>query len=115
MNHANMVTTLKKPGNIIHTEFTPDKADLMHAMLGIAGEAGELVDTVKKHIIYGQDLNVENLIEELGDMEFYLEQLRQNIKVSREKTLQYNMAKLALRYPGYNYSDQSAKERADKV
>lgn len=63
-----------------------DILDLWHAVVGIASEAGEILDLAKKHAIYGQALdvtdagkkNMENLREELGDLHFYVEQLRQN-------------------------------------
>ena len=40
--------------------------------LGLAGEAGEVVELVKKHLYHGADLNVEKLQDELGDVLFYL-------------------------------------------
>jgi hypothetical protein len=55
-----------------------------------------------------------NVIEELGDLEFYMEQLRQALLLSREETLAANIAKLSKRYEGLNYSDAAAQARADK-
>ena len=46
---------------------------LEHASLGLIGECGELADAWKKHIIYGRELDLENVIEELGDLRFYLQ------------------------------------------
>jgi NTP pyrophosphatase (non-canonical NTP hydrolase) len=112
--HATMVATLVKSGAAILEQLDPAKVDAMHAAIGIAGEAGELLDGVKKHVIYNKPLDRENLIEELGDLEFYMEQLRQNIGVTREETLVANMKKLAVRYNGMRYSDQAAQDRADK-
>lgn len=86
----------------------------MHAILGIAGECGELVDAVKKNIIYNKELDVTNVIEELGDMEFYMEQLRQRLNITREETLQANLDKLNKRYSKGSYSDAQAQARADK-
>ena len=117
ITHAEMVTRLVKSGEEILASLTPAKCNLLHAVLGIAGECGELVDIVKKHCIYNQPLDegkLEHLKEESGDMEFYLEQLRQEIKLTREAILEGNMAKLAKRYEGFKYSDAAAKERADK-
>lgn len=44
----------------------------IHFSLGITSEAGELADCVKRHVIYGQDLNLKNLKEECGDMLWFI-------------------------------------------
>lgn len=46
-----------------------------HALLGIIGELGELTDAHKKHAIYEKPLDRGNVIEELGDIRFYLQML----------------------------------------
>jgi NTP pyrophosphatase (non-canonical NTP hydrolase) len=91
------------------------KVDLIHAVMGITGEAGELLDGIKKHVIYDKDLDLDNVIEELGDMEFYMEQVRQRLGITREQTLEANIAKLKVRYDGLKYTDAAAQQRADKV
>ena len=83
--------------------------------IGIAGEAGELLDAVKREAIYNKVLDRENVIEELGDLEFYMEGLRQRLNITREETLYHNKQKLSIRYQGLQYSDKSAHERADKA
>ena len=76
--HKQMVKVLvKNPAEILQA-LDPVKVDLLHAMLGVANEAGEILDAVKAHVIYNKPLDVSNIREELGDMEFYLEQLRTN-------------------------------------
>ena len=86
--------------------------NLLHAATGICGEAGEVLDLVKKTAFNNRDLNYKKLIEELGDVEFYLEALRQTLGISREDILLQNIEKLGKRYP-LGYSDQAALERAD--
>jgi NTP pyrophosphatase (non-canonical NTP hydrolase) len=86
---------------------------VLHAVLGIAGEAGELVDAIKKHWAYGKPLDLANVFEELGDIEFYLMALRIELGVTREQILVENMAKLSRRYPKA-YSDELAIARLDK-
>lgn len=110
-----MVLKLAKPGAAILESLDPDKVDLMHAAVGISGEAGELLDAVKKAVIYNKPLDVQNIIEELGDMEFYMEQLRNNLLIltTREVTLKANYEKLNKRYKN-GYSDSAAQQRADK-
>lgn len=45
---------------------------LKHAALGIVTEIGELLDPVKANWIYNRELNRENLVEEGGDILFYV-------------------------------------------
>ncbi len=115
ISHADMVTNLVKDPAAIRAALTNHSVDLIHAILGISGEAGELLDAVKKHVIYNKPLDLENVVEELGDIEFYLEQLRQRLGIPRESTLKANVAKLGRRYTGHQYSDSAAQQRADKV
>lgn len=112
-DYAAFVGRLTKPGEAIAGALTPEKAHLWHAATGVSTEAGELLDAAKKHVIYGKPLDRPNVIEELGDIEFYMESLRQGLGISREEVLAHNVAKLSVRYGG-GYSDAAARARADK-
>lgn len=115
ITHPQLVLALvKKPADIAPT-LNDDKIDLIHATMGIVGEAGELLDGIKKYVIYDKELDRDNVVEELGDMEFYMEQLRQRLCITRKETLDANIAKLKKRYEGLTYSDAAAHNRADKV
>lgn len=94
--------------------FFPTKTEsMLHAAVGISSEAGELLDAVKKVWVYNKPLDTDNLIEELGDLEFYMQALRFQLGVSREQILQANITKLEKRYPT-GYTDAAAQARADK-
>ena len=64
--------------------FKADTQELMmvHAVMGISGEAGELLDAIKKRWVYGKTLDIENVIEELGDIRFYMEALMNILDIS---------------------------------
>jgi NTP pyrophosphatase (non-canonical NTP hydrolase) len=111
--HDDVVRLMTKSGGAILGSMTPATAHLLHMALGITGEAGEIVDAIKKHVVYGQPLNCDNLVEELGDLMFYVSGLRQHLRLSEEVVLQANIDKLAVRY-GDQYSDLKAFQRADK-
>lgn len=113
INYPHMVSTLAKPGQDIVDSLTAVDAHHLHMAVGVCGEAGELLDAVKKSVIYRKPLDVENVIEELGDLEFYMEGLRQSLNLTREQTINANIKKLAKRY-GEKYSDGAARARADK-
>ena len=113
---------MTQPYAISYSEFVKDlfkdmgndKHNLMHAVAGISGEAGELLDAIKKHWAYEKPLDMDNVIEELGDLEFYMQAMRQTLGVSRDYIIQQNMHKLMKRYSTGKYSDAQAQQRADK-
>lgn len=115
ISHPDMVRVLAKSGELIALEMTASDAHLMHMVIGISGEAGELLDAIKKRVIYRKELDHANVLEELGDIEFYLEGLRQGLGITRDECLAANIAKLGKRYEGLRYSDTAAHARADKV
>lgn len=111
----NMTLALAKDGGDIVKNLTPDQSNLWHMATGVSGEAGELLDAIKKHVIYQKPLDVENVKEELGDMLFYMSNLMQSVELSFEEVLQHNVDKLSVRYSSGSYSNKQAQERADKV
>ena len=112
--HAIMVDELAKDGALIAKEMTPQTAHILHMAVGISGEAGELLDAVKKAVIYQKDLDHKNVVEELGDIEFYMQGLRKALNITRVETLEANLNKLGVRYKE-GYSDLSAQVREDKI
>lgn len=97
----------------------PDfQAELMHAAAGISGEAGEIIDAVKKIWAYRKPITPEfreNMKEELGDILWYC-QLMMNLNgFTFPEVIKANIEKLKKRYPGDIYSDAAALARADKV
>ena len=112
--YPKMVAALAKSGALIKEEMTALQAHTLHMAVGISGEAGELLDAIKKHVVYQKPLDRENVVEELGDLEFYMEGLRQATGITREECLKANVAKLGKRYSGGTYSNEDAQLRADK-
>lgn len=80
---------------------------IMHAMLGLVSEVGELADALKKHLIYSKPLDLVNLVEEIGDQEWYKALLVDALGVGIEAAWEKNIAKLRARYP-----DKFTSERA---
>ncbi len=114
MTHPELVRALAKDGATIQREMTPADAHLLHMAVGVCGEAGELIDAVKKRVIYRKELDRANVIEELGDLEFYLEGIRQALEITREETITANIAKLSKRYHAGHFSNEQAAARLDK-
>lgn len=95
-------------------KLTPEQSNMLHSAVGQVTESLELLDAVRKHVFDGQPLDEDNVIEELGDLCFYLEAACQAIKMKREDIEELNVAKLCERYKD-GYSDQQAQDRADKA
>lgn len=110
-----MTLALAKDGADIVKNLTPEQANLWHMATGIGGEAGEIEDVIKKHVIYQKPLDVENVKEELGDLLFYMSNLMQSVGLSFKDVLQHNIDKLSVRYSSGKYSNEQAQERVDKV
>lgn len=94
---------------------TKETLQLLHAAIGLATEAGELLDQVKKHLFYGRELDFTNLIEEGGDGAWYLALLLGTLKKagripSSDVALTKNIAKLRQRYPEA-FTNEAAIER----
>lgn len=113
-NYKMMVSNLVKDGVEILAALTPSDCHLDHMAMGVSGEAGELLDAIKRKTVYRKPLDLVNVIEELGDMEFFMEGLRKELHITRRMTLEFNMKKLEKRYSEGSYSNAAAQERADK-
>lgn len=80
---------------------------LNHAVLGMAGEVGELAGALEKWLYYGRALDRENVIEEMGDLLWYVAQLCNAVGVDMSAVMEANILKLRARYPE-KYSNSEA-------
>lgn len=83
----------------------------LHALMGITTEAGELMDQLKKHLIYGKPLDEVNLMEEGGDLHWYEALLYRAINRSFSESMARNIGKLKARY-GDRFTEEAALNRA---
>ena len=81
----------------------------LHAIMGLCTEVGELQDAYKR-MFYGKRPDRDNLIEEMGDIEWYLALLREELGVTQEEVQQRNIAKLRARY-GDRFTSEKALNR----
>ena len=80
ITHPELVSTLKKPGSAILATLSPEKADAWHMASCIPGEAAELFEALRNN-------DRDNALEELGDIQFYVEGIRQAYGITRQETL----------------------------
>lgn len=88
----------------------PETLRLIHAMVGMCTESGEFQDQVKKHLQYGKEIDKTNLIEELGDLMWYIGLACDVLEVSLEEVMERNNAKLSARY-GDVFTEEAALNR----
>ena len=67
--------------------------------LGLAGEAGEVCDRLKKEIGHGHPEDNEALVKELGDCLWYVAHLADKRRIPFNEVPDQNIKKLAARYP----------------
>lgn len=115
MPYRSFVQALVKPGVAILREQTPRDASLEHMAIGVCGEAGELADAIKQGAIYGKGYDRKNIVEELGDLRFFMEEIAREFDFTEEEIVLYNKAKLAKRYAILAYTNAAAQQRADKA
>ena len=75
------------------------KEVLVNSVMGLNGEAGEVIDLVKKHLFHGHELKKDELIKELGDVAWYLAEAAYALDIDLETILVKNIEKLKKRYP----------------
>lgn len=86
---------------------------VLHAMIGLCTETGELQDAVKKHIIYGKPIDRVNVIEEFSDCLWYIAVGLDACGSSFEEAFAKNIAKLKARFPDKFTEDQALNRDLD--
>jgi NTP pyrophosphatase (non-canonical NTP hydrolase) len=89
---------------------TAGKIDLGIATLGLAGEAGEVADLVKKYLGHGHPLITDKLLEELGDVLWYIAAIASLNGHSLSYVANMNIEKLKRRYPD-GFSEEASRNR----
>jgi NTP pyrophosphatase (non-canonical NTP hydrolase) len=93
--------------------FNENPKDIIHAILGIATEAGELLEALDT-VYMGSNCTFDhvNLKEEGGDLQWYQALLFKTIETTFEEVQQLNIAKLQKkRYKNKKFSIEEATER----
>jgi len=101
---SSMLTTIKRV-NCDKVHEVPEK--FKHAIVGLNDEMGELNEVLKRAMYYGDPIDDDNILEEYGDMMYYIildcMRIAKNKKMSEEQVFatifSMNSAKLKARYP----------------
>lgn len=73
--------------------------DTLHALLGVMTEAGELGELLEEAIITGNPIDRTKLIDESGDILWYLAMLFRKLDTTFEEVGEKNIKKLMVRFP----------------
>ncbi len=93
-------------------EYTGDEIMMVWNAIGLAGEAGEVADHIKKGVFHRHGIDKDKLVKELGDNLWYIAALCTKLGVTLENVMQLNIDKLRKRYPD-GYSSLASLERVD--
>jgi NTP pyrophosphatase (non-canonical NTP hydrolase) len=100
----------------ISTHINSNRA-LSHIIVGalkLNSESGELADAIVKHICYDQPLDTDNIVEECGDLLWYIALILEYCNTDMSVCMEENIKKLKIRYPE-KFTEEDAKERKDKI
>jgi NTP pyrophosphatase (non-canonical NTP hydrolase) len=92
--------------------YTDHDIMLVWNALGLAGEAGEVADTIKKAVFHQHGVTRSVLMKELGDVLWYVAALCTKLDISMEHVMEQNIAKLRERYPE-GYTSAASMSRVD--
>lgn len=100
----------QRQSRIANQTHANNKEEVMHWAIGLGEEAGEVLSVVK-HKYYGGQYSVEDMIEELGDVLWYVATMCTACGLSLDDVADYNVAKLLHRYPDMEFDEQRSKTR----
>lgn len=84
--------------------------DSLHMVMGMMTESAEIVDVFKKNLAYNTPINWVNVVEELGDLMWYIVNFCKLHDIDFKTVLKINNEKLKIRYPE-KFSEESATKR----
>jgi NTP pyrophosphatase (non-canonical NTP hydrolase) len=88
----------------------PQLVDIVHGLLGIITESGEILDAVLTAINNEDEIDTVNISEELGDIFWYAALITNTLGTSFDKVQFANIRKLQKRYP-QGFTEQDAINR----
>lgn len=106
-------TSLAEAGDASMLIKHDEQIKLIHGIVGMISECGELGEQLGNWLFFGGELQVfgkDGMVEEFGDFRWYQTEALEALKVSDDEVETLNIQKLAARY-GERYSDFAAVNR----
>lgn len=98
MNDMSEYQRFARKGILTPAQLPRTQSIACHFALGLSGEAGEVVDIIKKNVFHDNPLDKNHLTEELGDVLWYLANIASLYSIDLEEVMQRNEQKLRERY-----------------
>lgn len=110
--YSKMVSDLESPCQENMQKFVANETlcRILHAVEGVASEAGEQVDQIKKAMAYGKPIDLVNMDEEMGDVLWYIQLYCNARGFNLTHLMAMNYAKLRIRY-GDKFSTEACLNR----
>ena len=86
------------------------KDAIANMAMGLAGEAGEVCDQLKKVLFHDHEINRKEIALEIGDVLWYLAGLCSRVGMNLEDVAQMNIDKLKARYPD-GFTEEASRAR----
>lgn len=105
-----LVTEPLETEKVVARLIQPNTIRLLHASFGVGSESGEVQDAIKRYVFYGKPVDRVNLIEEAGDLLWYINVLLSAVDSTFDEAMERNIAKLKARY-GEKFTEAQALNR----
>lgn len=79
------------------TAVYPSTVSITYPVLGLCGEAGEVAEIIKKALRSEQPFDTNKLMDEMGDVLWYLAALASDLRIQLSDVAERNIRKLANR------------------
>jgi NTP pyrophosphatase (non-canonical NTP hydrolase) len=91
-------------------QITDKQVMIVWTATGLAGEAGEVSELIKKGIFHQHGIDREKIKKELGDVLWYVAGLAGQFDLTLEEIMEHNIEKLKARFPD-GWSSEDSKTR----
>lgn len=89
-----------------------DENLMLNGAMGLNGEAGEVIDILKKYMFQEHSLDSEHLAKELSDCLWYIAVCAKGAGYTLDEIAEMNVAKLRKRYPN-GFEAEKSLHRAE--
>ncbi|KHO39095.1 nucleotide pyrophosphohydrolase [Clostridium tetani] len=95
-------------------DYSDNIDQLINGVMGLNGESGEVIDLVKKFLYQGHDYDTDKIIEELGDVLWYIVLTANSLDINLEEVAKHNINKLEKRYPNGYFKVEHSVNRVEE-